>query len=100
MDWTDWGALEARIPLDELPAFHRAFLETVRPGETDWNTAFLRQVQGKVQASLKQLQRDGRARLEGDVLYVDQRVVPEAFLQYLPQETTRFDPNSSRTEPE
>ncbi len=83
MDWVDWQALEARIPLDELPAFHRAFLETVRPGEADWSTAFLRQVQGKVQASLKALERSGRAKREGDVLLVDRAVVPEAFLQYL-----------------
>ena len=82
MDWVDWPALEARIPLDDLPTFHRAFLETVRPGERDWEGAFLRQVQGKVQASLKQLERDGRARLEGGTLYVDRAVIPEAFLRY------------------
>ncbi len=82
MDFVDWPALEARIPLDELPAFHRAFLETVRPGEADWEGAFLRQVQGKVQASLKQLQRGGRAKEENGVLYVDRAVIPEAFLRY------------------
>lgn len=82
MDWIDWPALEARIPLDDLPAFHRAFLETVRPGENDWSAAFLRQVQGKVQASLKQLEREGRAKREGDTLFVDKTVVPEAFLRY------------------
>lgn len=82
MEWTDWSRLEARIPLDELPAFHRAFLETVRPGEGEWDTAFLRQVQGKVQASLKALERSGRAKREGDTLYVDRAVVPEAFLRY------------------
>ena len=88
MEWTDWGRLEARIPLDELPAFHRTFLETVRPGE-DWSAAFLRQVQGKVQASLKQLQRSGRAKLEGDVLYVDKGVVPEAYLRYAEEDPDR-----------
>ena len=82
MDWTNWQRLETRIPLDELPSFHRAFLDTVRPGENDWSTAFLRQVQGKVQASLKALERQGRAKHEGDVLYVDRAVVPEAFLHY------------------
>ena len=82
MDFVDWPALEARIPLDELPAFHRAFLETVRPGEADWEGAFLRQVQGKVQASLKQLHRAGRAKEENGVLYVDKTVIPEAFLRY------------------
>ena len=71
MNWTDWPKLEARIPLDDLPAFHRAFLERVRPGEGDWSAAFLRQVQGKVQASLKQLEREGRAKRERDTLLVD-----------------------------
>jgi len=82
MEWTNWPRLEARIPLDDLPAFHRAFLERVRPGEGDWETAFLRQVQGKVQASLKGLERSGRAKHEGDTLYVDKTAIPEAFLHY------------------
>ena len=82
MEWTDWSRLETRIPLDELPAFHRAFLETVRPGEGDWSAAFLRQVQGKVQATLKQLERSGRAKREGSTLYVDKTVIPEAFSHY------------------
>ncbi len=82
MDWIDWPRLESRIPLDELPAFHRAFLEKVRPGEADWSAAFLRQVQGKVQATLKGLERTGRAKREDGVLFVDRTVVPEAFLRY------------------
>lgn len=82
MDWTDWTRLEAAIPLDELPAFHRAFLERNRPGEADWEGAFLRQVQGKVQATLKQLQREDRARLEGDTLWVSSEAIPEAFRHY------------------
>ena len=87
MEWIDWPRLESRIPLDDLPAFHRAFLERVRPGESDWSAAFLRQVQGKVQATLKQLERDGRAKLEGDTLYVDKAVIPEAFLRYADSRT-------------
>lgn len=82
MDWTDWTRLEAAIPLDELPTFHRAFLELNRPGEGEWDTAFLRQVQGKVQATLKRLQREGRARLEGDVVFVDRAAIPEAYWRY------------------
>lgn len=83
MEWINWPRLESRIPLDDLPAFHRAFLERVRPGESDWSAAFLRQVQGKVQATLKQLQRDGRAKLEGDTLFVRREVIPEAFEKFL-----------------
>jgi hypothetical protein len=83
MEWIDWGRLEVAIGLDELPAFHRAFLEHHRPGEADWSSAFLRQVQGKVQATLKQLQRDGKARLEGEALWVKGEAVPEAYRRYI-----------------
>ncbi len=86
MEWIDWPRLESRIPLDDLPAFHRAFLERVRPGESNWSAAFLRQVQGKVQATLKQLERDGHAKRVGDTLYVDKAVIPEAFLRYADSE--------------
>ena len=58
-DWIDWHRLEGAIPLDELPSFHRAFLKLTKPDEADWDKAFLRQVQGKVQASLKALERQG-----------------------------------------
>jgi hypothetical protein len=51
--WINWQKLEQAIPLDELPSFHRAFLKLTKPEEADWDTAFLRQVQGKVQGSLK-----------------------------------------------
>ena len=57
--WTDWGRLEQLIPLDDLPRFHREFLKVTRP-EGDWDVAPLRQIQGKVQASLKQLEREGQ----------------------------------------
>ena len=81
-DRIDWSALERRIPLDELPAFHRAFLERVSPGE-DWQSSFLRRIQGKVQASLKQLQREGRAELQGEALWVDRELIPVAFRHHL-----------------
>ncbi len=53
--WINWQDLESRIPLDDLPTFHREFLKLARPDGTDWNTVFLRQIQGKVQATLKHL---------------------------------------------
>lgn len=77
--WIDWNALESRIPLDDLPAFHREFLGRVRPGE-DWDAASLRKVQGRVQASLKALEREGLARRDGDRLLVARRVLPERFV--------------------
>jgi len=81
-DWTDWHSLEQRIPLNDLPSFHRAFLKRVRPDERDWDAAPLRQVQGKVQASLKQLEREGQAKTEGEALLVSKEIIPEAFLRY------------------
>ena len=80
-DWVDWGRLEQRIPLDDLPRFHRAFLSLSRP-EEDWEEASLRKVQGKVQASLKQLERDGLAKTEGDRFLVAKRMIPEDFQPY------------------
>ena len=79
--WLDWGKLEQLIPLDDLPHFHREFLKVTRP-EGDWDAAPLRQIQGKVQASLKQLEREGKAKAEGDTLLVAKEVVPEEFQHY------------------
>ncbi|UCH26599.1 MAG: hypothetical protein JSV66_02830 [Trueperaceae bacterium] len=80
--WIDWQALETEIPLDELPGFHRAFLGLVSP-EKDWQEVFLRQVQGKVGASLKQLEREGLAKVEAGRLLVSVEMVPEAYRRYL-----------------
>lgn len=81
-EWIDWGKLERNIPLDDLPRFHREFLQRVRP-DGDWDKAPLRQVQGKVQASLKQLEREGRAKTEGDKLLVARDAIPNGFQTYL-----------------
>ncbi len=78
----DWQALEASVPLDDLPAFHRAFLETIEPGE-NWQAAFLRRVQGKVQAALKRLLREGAAGYDDGRLWVDVALVPDAFRSYV-----------------
>ena len=83
-DWVDWGRLEQRIPLDDLPRFHRAFLTLSRP-EEDWEEASLRKVQGKVQASLKQLEREGKAKTEENTLFVLKEVVPTEFRHYINQ---------------
>ncbi len=76
VSWIDWHELEERIPLDELPAFHRAFLAKHRP-EADWQRSPLRQVQGKVQATLKRLERQGLAKTEQGKLLVRQDALPE-----------------------
>ena len=80
--WVDWAALERAIPLDDLPSFHRAFLELARP-EEDLSDAPLRKVQGKVQASLKGLERSGHAKTEGETLWVSEVFIPEVFQKYI-----------------
>jgi hypothetical protein len=86
-DWIDWQRLEQSIPLDELPTFHRAFLKLTKPGEADWDSAFLRQIQGKVQASLKGLERQGLAKTDAGTVLVAKAMIPEAFWSYLEGET-------------
>lgn len=83
--WIDWATLESRIPYDELPSFHRAFLQLARPDE-EWDNTFLRKVQGNVQAVLKQLERNNLAKQEGDCLLVSKTMIPESFQQYVEQE--------------
>lgn len=53
-----------------------------RPDE-DFSSAPLRQVQGKVQASLKALERAGQASVEGEQVLVSRAFIPEAFEKYL-----------------
>lgn len=76
--WIDWSALEASLPLDDLPRLHRAFLTLHDPSE-DWSEAPLRRVQGKVGAALGRLERSGRARREGERLLVAADAVPPGF---------------------
>lgn len=83
-NWISWQALEQGIPLDDLPTFHREFLKLARPDETDWDTVFLRQIQGKVQATLKMLEREGKAKQDNDVIMVASHLIPDEFLKYLP----------------
>ncbi len=78
-EWVNWQLLEKNIPFDELPSFHRAFLKHNRPNEQDWDAAFLRQVQGKLQATLKQLERNKLARFEDDILFVSAKAIPKGF---------------------
>ncbi len=61
-----WATLEARIPLAELPAFHRAFLKLHRP-ELDADTLPLRRVQQYVNQTLHLLAQQGKAQsVQGD----------------------------------
>ena len=55
------------------------------PGE-DWQNAFLRRVQGKVQASLKRLLREGAAGYEDGRYWLDAGLVPPPYRGYLMEE--------------
>ena len=63
-----WRDLEADIPLDKLPDFHRAFL--VIRGVTDPQEMLLRRVQQTVERELNKLVQAGAARREGDEIIV------------------------------
>ncbi|WP_293915066.1 hypothetical protein [Deinococcus sp.] len=64
-DTLSWRALEARVPLDELPAFHRAFLSW--RGVEGAAGMPLRRVQQRVEAELNKLVLSGQARrTQGD----------------------------------
>lgn len=86
--WANWTRLEQDIPLDELPAFHREFLARVREEETNWDQATLRQVQGKVQASLKQLERSGDIQRENDDgdMWIKLLYIPSAYRHYIKEQ--------------
>ena len=77
--WIDWNALEASLPLDELPRLHRAFLTLNDPSEA-WDDTPLRRVQGKVGAALGRLVRSDRARRDGDSLLVAADAIPPEFV--------------------
>jgi hypothetical protein len=59
-DFISWRALEARVPLDELPTFHRAFLAW--RGVEGAAEMPLRRVQQRVEAELNKLVLSGQAR--------------------------------------
>jgi len=86
--WVNWTQLEQTIPLDNLPTFHRDFLAALRQEEANWHEAPLRQVQGKVQASLKQLERlgDVRRERESNAIWIKLEHIPSAYRHYLTQD--------------
>lgn len=66
--WLSWRDLEARVPLDELPAFHRAFLSW--RGVEGAAEMPLRRVQQRVEAELNKWVQTGEARREQEDLLV------------------------------
>jgi hypothetical protein len=76
--WIDWSDLERTLPLDDLPRLHRALL-TLHDRSEAWDDAPLRRVQGKVGATLKRLEREGRIRREGERVLIAADALPDAF---------------------
>ncbi|MDT7919647.1 MAG: hypothetical protein RQ868_03545 [Meiothermus sp.] len=70
-----WSELEARIPLPELPAFHRAFLRLHRPELTP-DTLPLRRVQQYVSQTLHLLVRQGKARQVNEDFELEPDLIP------------------------
>ncbi|UBV42642.1 hypothetical protein LAJ19_13660 [Deinococcus taeanensis] len=72
-DPISWRALETRVGLNDLPAFHRAFL-TWRGVERAADMP-LRRVQQRVEAELNRLVQAGQGRRDGE----DWHLAPEAL---------------------
>lgn len=73
-----WAELESKIGLNELPAFHRAFLKLNRP-ELEAETLPLRRVQQYVSQTLHSLVQTGKARKVGEDFEVPNEAIPEAY---------------------
>ena len=72
-----WSELEARIPLAELPKFHRAFLQLHRP-ELPQDIP-LRRVQQYVSQTLHSLVQQGKAVKQGEDFVLGEDAVPELY---------------------
>ncbi len=77
-----WSELEARIPLPELPSFHRAFLKLHRP-ELAPDTLPLRQVQQYVSQTLHLLAKEGKAKRMEEDFELEQEAIPELYRRRL-----------------
>lgn len=74
-----WRALEARVPFDDLPGFHRAFLAW--RGVEGAASLPLRRAQQRVEAELNRMTQAGQAQRAGDDWWLSQGALagfPEA----------------------
>ena len=74
-DRLSWRTIETRVPLDDLPAFHRAFLSW--RGVEEAQQMPLRRVQQRVEAELNKLVRDGSAERVGDDVLISREALSE-----------------------
>lgn len=82
--WIDWSALQERIPEDEQSSFRQEFLQLARPApERRDEVPYMNDMTEAVQATLAQLERDGKAKSVDGRLLVDGSLVPASFRRYL-----------------
>ncbi len=77
MQWIDWRKLEASIPLEELPKFHRDFLAS--RGLENTESTMLRRIQQNIERELNTMLRDGTAQYQAEILLVSSQSIPEAW---------------------
>jgi hypothetical protein len=80
MIWINWRELEANIPLEQLPKFHIAFLAS--RGLESLESMMLRRIQQSVERELNTLLRQGKAKQESEILFVDSQEIPELWLKF------------------
>jgi hypothetical protein len=80
MTWINWRELEANIPLEQLPEFHRTFLAA--RGIENLESMMLRRIQQSVERELNTLLRLGKAKQESEILFVDSQEIPELWLKF------------------
>jgi hypothetical protein len=86
MTWINWRELEANIPLEQLPEFHRAFLAS--RGVENLETMMLRRIQQSVERELNTMLREGEAKQDTEIIFVLNTKIPIQWLQFIsPKET-------------
>jgi beta-galactosidase beta subunit len=78
MTWINWRELETQIPLEQLPEFHRDFLNA--RGVQNTQEMMLRRVQQSVERELNTLIREGHAKYHDEQLLVANHCIPEKWL--------------------
>ncbi len=81
MTWINWRSLEANIPLEQLPDFHRDFLAA--RGIENPEEMMLRRVQQTVERELNKLLQTGEAKQHQDHLLVSSHQIPAKWLEFI-----------------
>ena len=81
MTWIDWRELETTLTLEQLPDFHRAFLDS--RGIKNTETMMLRRVQQSVERELNTMLREQKAKEESETLFVSSSEIPSHWLEFV-----------------